>query len=225
VSTTESGSPAATGAPERLRSWPHPGRPTLLVVAGALAALVGTTMLARTGVPGWERSVFEAVNGLPDGIEWALWVPMQFGAILAVPAMALLALGLWRRWSPALGLLSAGLAGWILAKVVKSFVDRPRPARLLDGVQLRGGEIGGGTAQGLGFTSGHAAIAFGLATILVAFLPRRWRWLPLLCAVVTCFARVYYGAHLPLDVVGGAAMGVALGAAVVWCVGPHRGWR
>lgn len=225
--TTESTSPAATvaPAPDRLTCWPHPGRATLLVVAAALAVFAVTTVLALGDVPAWEQWVFEAVNGLPGGLEWPLWLPMQFGAILAVPAVALLALVLWRRVSPAVGLLSAGVAGWLLAKVVKSLVERPRPARLLDGVVLRGGEIGGGGAEGLGYPSGHAAIAFGLATILAAFLPRRWRWVPVFCSLCVGFGRVYFGAHLPLDVIGGAAMGVALGAAVVWCVGPHRGWR
>ena len=223
MTTTE----ASAGAQqERLKCWPHPGRSTLGVVAAALVVLVVTSLVAIDGVPAWERALFRAVNDdLPDGLEWPLWLPMQFGAILAVPAVSLLALGLWRRWSPALGLLAAGLAGWILAKVVKDVVDRARPARLLDDVVLRGGEIGGGGAEGLGFPSGHATIAFGLATILAAFVPRRWRWVPLLGCLSVSFGRVYYGAHLPLDVVGGGALGVALGAAVVWCVGPHRGWR
>ena len=38
----------------------------------------------------------------------------------------------------------------------------------------------------------------------------RWVFFPL--AVVVCVARVYVGAHFPLDVVGGAALGLAGGA-------------
>jgi membrane-associated phospholipid phosphatase len=33
-------------------------------------------------------------------------------------------------------------------------------------------------------------------------------------AVFVCVARVYVGAHLPLDVVGGAALGLAAGTGV-----------
>ena len=33
-------------------------------------------------------------------------------------------------------------------------------------------------------------------------------------AVAVCLARVYVGAHLPLDIVGGAALGLAVGGAV-----------
>jgi glycosyltransferase 2 family protein len=32
--------------------------------------------------------------------------------------------------------------------------------------------------------------------------------------VVVCLARIYVGAHLPLDVLGGIALGLAIGAAV-----------
>jgi membrane-associated phospholipid phosphatase len=48
-----------------------------------------------------------------------------------------------------------------------------------------------------------------------------WPWLPrpgrVICAVLAvlvCLARVQVAAHLPLDVVGGAALGLAVGGAV-----------
>jgi membrane-associated phospholipid phosphatase len=42
----------------------------------------------------------------------------------------------------------------------------------------------------------------------------RLRWTFIGAAVVVCFARVYVGAHLPLDVIGGAALGIASAALV-----------
>jgi len=38
-------------------------------------------------------------------------------------------------------------------------------------------------------------------------------------AGVTCFGRVYVGAHLPLDILGGAALGWAVGSFVLILVG------
>ena len=41
-----------------------------------------------------------------------------------------------------------------------------------------------------------------------------WRPLPLALAGFVPLARVYVGAHLPLDSIGGSALGVAVGCAV-----------
>jgi undecaprenyl-diphosphatase len=38
-------------------------------------------------------------------------------------------------------------------------------------------------------------------------------------AVLTCFGRVYSGAHLPLDVVGGAGLGVAIASVIHLVIG------
>jgi undecaprenyl-diphosphatase len=54
-------------------------------------------------------------------------------------------------------------------------------------------------------------------------LPRRWRPVAWALAGVVALARVYVGAHLPLDVVGGAALGVVVGTLTRWAFGlPDR---
>ena len=54
-----------------------------------------------------------------------------------------------------------------------------------------------------------------LLVLLWPVLPGRWRWLPVAIALLNAVARVYLGAHNPLDVVGGGAIGVALGSLLV----------
>ena len=51
-----------------------------------------------------------------------------------------------------------------------------------------------------------------IATVTAPWLPHRWRWVLWALAAAVCLARVYVGAHMPLDVIGGAALGVAVGA-------------
>jgi membrane-associated phospholipid phosphatase len=46
----------------------------------------------------------------------------------------------------------------------------------------------------------------------VLVLPRRWGLLAIVLAVGNAVARVYLGAHNPLDVVGGAAIVLAIAA-------------
>jgi undecaprenyl-diphosphatase len=43
-------------------------------------------------------------------------------------------------------------------------------------------------------------------------LPRRWAVVAFVLAALNAMARVYLGAHNPLDVVGGAAIGLAIAA-------------
>src|SRR5919205_319868 len=62
-----------------------------------------------------------------------------------------------------------------------------------------------------------AALAFRrwrLAAALVLVVPRRWAVVAFVLATLNAVARVYLGAHNPLDVVGGAAVGLAIAAAM-----------
>jgi undecaprenyl-diphosphatase len=59
--------------------------------------------------------------------------------------------------------------------------------------------------------SGHATVAFGLATVLSPVLPRNGKIAVFGLATLVAASRVYVGAHLPLDVLGGALLGTLLG--------------
>ena len=61
--------------------------------------------------------------------------------------------------------------------------------------------------NGLGFVSGHAAVAVAIATLIAPYLDRRLRWVAVLVATLVGVSRLYVGAHLPFDVIGGAALG------------------
>lgn len=187
------------------------------VVLGALVVTWMTAMaLLGADVDPLERNVFRLVNELPDEIEPMLWLVMQLGSITAVPVVALVAL--WRR-RPRLArdVAAAGVLAYGLAWGLKQLITRPRPGELLLDVLLRGGHAG------LGYPSGHSAVAAVLATVLAPHLPRvarRWTWA---LVVLVGIGRIYVGAHLPLDVVGGWALGWLVGSAWLLLVGSPVG--
>ena len=178
-------------------------------LALGLAGLAGTAVVVRRDRVGRrETRVFRAVNGLPDSLFGPAWVVMQLGTLAAAPAAAGVALAVRQR-TLARRLLVGGTASWALSKVVKQGVRRPRPAVLLPDARRRGQD-----AAGLGYLSGHAAVAVALGTAVLPRVAGVTR-IPVLAAVpVVGLCRIYVGAHLPLDVVGGAALGLAVEAAV-----------
>lgn len=195
-------------------------RPSDLIwlVAGAVVLLLCALPVQADRVDAVEGDAFRLVNDLPSAPFPIVWVPMQLGNFLIVPAAVLAAL-LFRRWRLAGGLALAGAGVYVLAKVVKRFVERGRPSDVLDEVVVRGA-----APHGLGFVSGHIAVVTALALVAWPWLPRWGRWAAGAAVAAVFFTRMYVGAHLPLDMVGGAALGVAVGALVRLLLGvPARG--
>jgi undecaprenyl-diphosphatase len=178
------------------------------VRAGVGAAGVGVTAaLAATGrVSTLERDVFHAVNRLPDTAAPALWVVMQSGSFPAVFVSAGLALAA-RRPRLAVALATGGTATWLLAKGVKRVVDRGRPEALLHDVRVYGP-----AATGLGYPSGHAAVAAFVMTVAGPHLSPPLRIIGWVVVGLVAFTRVYVGAHFPLDAVGGLLLGWTTGS-------------
>ena len=147
-------------------------RPTDLIwlVTGAVVLLLCALPVHADRVGGLEADLFRLVNDLPSVPFTVVWVPMQLGNLLVVPAAVLAALA-FRRWRLAGGLALAGAGVYVLAKVVKRFVERGRPSDVLDDVVVRGA-----APHGLGFVSGHIAVVTSLALVAWPWLPRWGRW-------------------------------------------------
>ena len=209
-------SAAPTGlAPPRLTTCRSAGSligvladPQVQLGAGAAVLLVTALAVRRDRVSPGEARVFRAVNGLPDALHAPAWAIMQLGTLGAAPAAAGAA---WLAGEPELAarLLAGGTGTWALSKLVKQMVRRPRPAALLAGTRCRGRE-----AAGLGYLSGHAGVAIALGAAAVPHLGPSGRALTVTAIPIVGLTRVYVGAHLPLDIAGGAALGLVVEALV-----------
>jgi undecaprenyl-diphosphatase len=182
-------------------------RRDLIWLAASLAVFAACAVIAangRVGPP--ERAVFHAINGLPG---W-LYRPMlaaQYLGVLAMPLVVAAGALVWRRWRLAAALVLVVPLKLVLERAAKQLVHRQRPGTTVPDAILRGVPH-----HGLSFTSGHAIITFAIAGLLVLVLPRHWGIVAFVLAACNAVARVYLGAHNPLDVVGGAAIGLMIAA-------------
>jgi undecaprenyl-diphosphatase len=115
-----------------------------------------------------------------------------------------LALGLalsvvWRRALPFVLVGLAVLAADGLAALVKAAVGENRPTEPDPLVTI---------PHSHSFPSGHTATAFAGAMMLSYLVPRAAPAFFTLAAAIA-YSRLYVGVHFPLDVVGGAVIGVA----------------
>jgi undecaprenyl-diphosphatase len=201
------------------------GRPLIILGAAAVAVAILCGLIAAGGeVPGWEKSIFHAINDLPDWLERPMWL-FQLAGLLLVPFIVAVVAALFRKWWLAGALVAlVPLKLFVEKVVVKQLVERERPGTTICGYPdafdpACGNFRGDVPLFGLSFVSGHAVIAWSVATVLFVALPGRWRWVPFVVAALNAVARVYLGAHNPLDVIGGGAIGVAVGVAVVGATG------
>lgn len=161
-----------------------------------------------------EERVFRTFNDAPDALAPLTWPVMQMGSLASVFVAA--AHARHRAGDrEALEIAAVGTAVWGGIKLIKPLVGRGRPAAHLDGVHVRGHP-----QTGLGYPSGHAAVSLTLA--LVAHRSATEQSWALLGAAVTAASRMYVGAHLPLDIVGGAAAGWLVGSTARRALAPHR---
>jgi undecaprenyl-diphosphatase len=135
----------------------------------------------------------------------AVWLLLGIGA-LALPRHRAAA---WRVF------LTIALAYVTVDGVIKPIVARERPSIAADAPPRNLPPL----PRTHSFPSGHAASTFGAAVAVSRMWPQtRIVWWTL--AVLIGYSRIYLGHHYPLDVMGGALLGIAL---AFWVLGGrHR---
>ena len=163
-----------------------------------------------------DRFVLEQSQGLHCGPLTAVFVQASAWWVKAPAFLAVGALQDFRarRYVPALAgsaaMTAAAAAG--LAAAIKEVVDRVRPALADPAITALVS-----TPDSPSFPSGHAATSFAAAAVVGSFHPRL-RWPLYSLATVVGLSRIYLGVHYGLDVVAGAALGLALGLAAAWVI-------
>ena len=183
------------------KRWPLHAAAGAAVLGGTWAALrypvvqrgdvrVGDT-IRKFGTPALDAAVTHTTD---------------LGSVYSVVGVATVLAATGRRRLAA-DVLGVGMVAWNVAQLSKTRVRRQRPFEA-DGVRrlIR-------KPTGSSFPSGHAAVGVAMFTMLAdrsrGGLSRR---LLQSIGAYVAFSRIYVGVHYPTDVIGGAGMGMALGA-------------
>jgi undecaprenyl-diphosphatase len=145
---------------------------------------------------GWLNAVVVDLTRIAtDGFVFVLVV-----AVLAV---------LWRRPWLLLLVVTADLAADGISLVLRQWIGRLRPPLVYPEPRPLVPTPHTGS-----FPSGHSATAFACATV-IAWVSPRLAVPAFVLAALVAWSRVYVGVHWPLDVLGGAALGVLVAIALL----------
>ncbi len=172
--------------------------------------------------PAWDTELFLTLNGL--GVSWLDGVMILFSTIwLWIPLYALIAFFIFKKFPlpQALIFMAACVVGVILTDqgsywLFKEMFRRPRPCQeeeLMAQMRFLAPYCGQ-----FGFVSSHAANTFGFAIIAGGIFKSVYPKLGfglLFWALVVSYSRIYIGVHYPLDILGGAVLGLLIGRLVL----------
>ncbi|SFN40147.1 undecaprenyl-diphosphatase [Chitinophaga sp. YR627] len=155
----------------------------------------------------WQHPVLDAI--IPWLREPFVWAPLYLFLLLFVT----INYGWKGFWWIVFFLITFGLADQS-SLFIKEAVGRLRPCR--DPLMQHFVRVLVVYCPGSGsFTSSHAANHFAVGTFCFFTLRQISKWFAAMFfvwAAVICYAQVYVGVHYPLDVLGGALLGLFLGS-------------
>ena len=187
--------------------------PRAAYVAGTcLILLVITSALAASGQPSAaETAIFHWLNNAPAWLASVMRIITEAGSLPHSVLLWLLAAYLLAGRRATAELLVAGCGAAVAGQLAKIAVSRGRPEDFLQQLHLYAGH-----SDGFGFPSGHATFAAACATVLFLNTTTPYRIALVALGLIVGISRVYLGAHWPLDILGGWALGVICGIVVVY---------
>jgi membrane-associated phospholipid phosphatase len=199
-------------------------KPATAWAAASMSALVIATTYWLALQPG-------AADAQTSLITWINDPPQPLGAVLAVTnslfrpvPLAVVALTVFgwimftarggARWEVLRAMMIGVALSEVITQTLKRLADQPRPTASIPGLEVHGYPK---DPYGDAYPSAHTSVTVGLVTALWPWLTWPQRVVGVAIAALVALNRMYIGAHWPLDVVGGVAIGLLSGS-LCWLV-------
>ncbi|HEY6798196.1 MAG TPA: phosphatase PAP2 family protein [Kineosporiaceae bacterium] len=232
--------PGGVGPAAGLDGSPAVVRPPGRAISVGLAAS-SVVVIVLTA---WAAGRWWAVSHQIDLVRWFNHPPQPVATLLAagnpllrpVPlallvivllGWALTAAGRSARWEVGRAAVLAFVFAEALDQVLKHVVHQPRPLTVIPGLDMHGYPK---DPLGHAYPSAHTAVAVAVVSAVWPWIGRPQRVVGVVTALLVGLNRIYIGAHWPIDVLGGAAVGLLAGSicwliAARWPIRDHQGWR
>jgi undecaprenyl-diphosphatase len=140
----------------------------------------------------------------------AIFFADKFGYVLVILVFVIF----WRKWKIILQAFAASIISrLVITNVIRWILPRTRPFVENGFDKLTTGQVNlliSQNPQESSFPSGHAAFYFAIATVVYLY-NRKLGILFFLASFLMGVARVFVGVHWPLDIIGGALVGIISG--------------
>jgi undecaprenyl-diphosphatase len=187
----------------------------LVIVVTAWLAGAPRAEQAQTAIVTWFNqppqpiaAVFGLVNPLCRPI------PLTVLGVLLVGWVVVAAGRASERWELVRAALVTLILAELMAQLGKYVASQPRPLAVIPGIDDHGYPI---QPHGNAYPSAHTAVVVALVAGLWPWMRWPHRVVGVTAAALVAFNRLYIGAHWPIDIVGGAAIGM-LAASISWLI-------
>jgi len=167
-----------------------------------------------------DKSIYRAINDLHTPLQDKIFPLLTYLGTFPFIAICLLGFYLsprFRTFKFTLFVLVCNLAPFLILRIFKNIINRPRPLNYFNNAEWINKVTGQPENFNLSFPSGHSEGIFALCCFLALFLPKKWAifGFPLfLVGLSVAYSRMYLSQHFYEDIFAGSLIG---GYGVLFC--------